>query len=109
MLSAWPVGIGKPGEETPTGEYIAKDKIPNPPWMKVGQEPIPFGDTRNPLGARWIGWYQDGIKTSYGFHGTTDPESVGRPSSDGCVRLLDADVELLFEILPEGATILVLR
>lgn len=105
VAAAWPVGIGRPGEETPPGSYTVRNKLENPPWMKEGQEPIPFGDARNPLGTRWIGWDRDGGKTSFGFHGTWDPESVGRPASDGCVRLLNEDVEELFRILPEGAPI----
>jgi hypothetical protein len=108
VAAAWPIGIGRPGEETPAGSFTAKNKLENPPWMKEGQEPIPFGDLRNPLGTRWIGWCREGAKTSYGFHGTWDPESIGRASSDGCVRLLNEDVEELFQILPEGAAIEVL-
>ncbi len=107
VAAAWPVGVGRAGEETPTGEFHAGDKLENPPWMKTGQPMVPFGDPANPLGTRWIGWFQGGAKTSYGFHGTTDPESIGQPSSDGCVRLHNADVEELFRILPEGASILV--
>lgn len=105
VAGSWPVGIGRAGNETPPGDYVVKDKIENPPWMKVGQEPIPFGDPRNPLGTRWIGWAQDGRPTSYGFHGTQEPDSIGKPSSDGCVRFLNADIEILFRILPEGAPI----
>ncbi len=105
VAAAWPVGIGRPGEETPAGSYTVRNKLENPPWMKEGQEPIPYGDPRNPLGTRWIGWSRDGAKTSYGFHGTWAPESVGQASSDGCVRLLNEDVEELFQILPEGGPI----
>lgn len=105
VAAAWPVGIGRPGEETPPGDYTVKDKIENPPWMKVGQEAIPYGDPRNPLGSRWLGWAQDGHKTSYGFHGTTQPESIGKAESDGCVRFRNEDVQVLFQILPEGAPI----
>jgi hypothetical protein len=107
VAGSWPVGIGRPGQETPPGSYVAREKTENPPWLKVGQEPIPFGDPRNPLGTRWIGWFRDGVKTSYGFHGTKEPESVGTACSDGCVRFRNDDVEVLFEILPEGAPILV--
>lgn len=103
VAAAWPVGIGRSGEETPVGDYTVRNKLENPPWMKEGQEPIPFGDPRNPLGTRWIGWSKDGAKTSYGFHGTWEPESIGHAASDGCVRLLNGDVEELFQILPEGA------
>lgn len=105
VAAAWPVGIGRPGEETPPGEYTAIEKTEKPSWMKVGQEPIPFGDPRNPLGTRWIGWARGGAKTTYGFHGTKEPESIGREASDGCVRFHNEDVEELFQILPEGAPI----
>ncbi len=105
VAGSWPVGIGRPGEETPIGMFVAREKTENPPWMKIGQEPIPFGDPRNPLGSRWIAWWKDGVKTSYGFHGTREPESIGRPASDGCVRFRNEDVEVLFDILPEGAPI----
>ncbi len=105
VAAAWPVGIGRPGEETPPGDYTVRNKLENPPWMKEGQDPIPFGDPRNPLGTRWIGWSRGDTRTSYGFHGTWQPESIGQPASDGCVRFLNADVEELFQILPEGAPI----
>lgn len=109
VAGSWPVCIGRPGEETPPGDYRVKNKIENPPWMKVGQEAIPYGDPRNPLGTRWIGWEQDGRQTSYGFHGTTDPSSIGTAGSDGCVRLRNEDVEVLFKVLPEGAQIRVVE
>ena len=93
VAAAWPVGIGRPGEDTPPGHYTVRNKLEDPPWMKEGQEPIPFGDPRNPLGTRWIGWSRDGVKTSYGFHGTQEPDSIGQASSDGCIRLRNEDVE----------------
>lgn len=105
VAAAWPVGIGRPGEDTPPGEYTLRNKLENPPWMKEGQEPIPFGDPRNPLGTRWMGWSQGGGRTSYGFHGTWDPASIGQAASDGCIRFANGDVEELFQILPEGAPI----
>lgn len=105
VVAAWPVGVGRPGEDTPPGDYTVRNKLENPPWMKEGQEPIPFGDPRNPLGTRWMGWARDGAKTSYGFHGTWEPESIGQAASDGCIRLMNADAEELFQILPEGAAI----
>lgn len=105
VAAAWPVGIGRPGEETPPGDYTVRNKLENPPWMKDGQEPIPFGDPRNPLGTRWMGWSRDGAKTSYGFHGTWEPDSIGQAASDGCIRFTNEHVEELFQILPEGAQI----
>jgi len=107
VAGSWPVGIGRPGEETPPGEYTVGDKSENPAWSRIGKPIIPFGDPRNPLGTRWMGWFRDGFKTSYGFHGTSEPESVGQASSDGCIRLLRDDVERMFDILPIGARVIV--
>ena len=42
VAGSWPVGIGKEGEETPPGEYVAKDKIPEPAWLGFREE-----ETRN--------------------------------------------------------------
>ncbi|MSR63648.1 MAG: hypothetical protein EXS08_14520 [Planctomycetes bacterium] len=105
VAAAWPVAIGRPGEDTPPGDYSVRNKLENPPWMKEGQEPIPFGDPRNPLGTRWIGWSKEGAKTPYGFHGTWEPASIGKAASDGCIRFRNEDVEQLFQVLPEGAPI----
>jgi L,D-transpeptidase catalytic domain/LysM domain len=108
VVAAWEVGIGKPGHETKPGTYTVGDKQKNPMWFPEGRPPVPFGDPENPLGTRWIAWLKpDGTKSGLGFHGTNEPGSTGQAVSDGCVRMQDQDVEALFEILPQGATIVV--
>jgi len=54
-----------------------------------------------------MGFWQGGGPTGYGIHGTIEPESVGKAVSDGCIRLTNADVEALFELVPEGASVAV--
>ena len=106
VAAAWPVGVGKPGSETPPGDYTVGDKSNRPMWFPPGQAPVPFGDPKNPLGTRWIEWVsQGGTKLHLGFHGTRDPESIGQDESQGCVRMLNRHVEELYEILPVGAAI----
>lgn len=107
VARSYEAGIGRDGQETRTGVFVAGSKQENPTWFPKGREPIPFGDPRNPLGTRWIPWKAGEDVTSYGFHGTNDPTSVGQAASDGCIRLRNADVEELFELLPEGARIVV--
>ncbi len=107
VVGAWPIGVGKPGSETPAGRYRVGEKSEHPTWFRPGQQPVPAGDARNPLGTRWIAWLSaDGEKTHLGFHGTRDPESIGLDESEGCVRMLNRDVEELYEILPKGTEIL---
>jgi hypothetical protein len=108
VVAAWEIGTGKPGSETPTGEFVAGEKTKDPPWFRPGHAPVPFGDPENPLGTRWIAWQKaDGTNTSLGFHGTKDPSSIGEDQSQGCVRMRQAAIEELFEILPKGAVITV--
>jgi hypothetical protein len=107
IVQAWEIGIGKEGHETPIGEYAVGDKQEEPSWMPIGGPSLPYGHQDNPLGTRWIAWYQNGSKTSFGFHGTWDEAGVGERVSLGCVRMRNADVEKLFEILPRDARVVV--
>ncbi len=108
VVAAWEVGVGKPGTETPPGEYVVGEKTKDPPWFRPGHAPVPFGDPENPLGSRWIAWQKaDGTNTGLGFHGTKEPNSIGEDQSQGCVRMRQPAVEELFEILPKGAKITV--
>ena len=59
--------------------------------------PIPPGDPRNELGTRWIGF--EPTNGSYGIHGTIAPESIGKAVGNGCVRMLNEDVEELYDLV----------
>lgn len=43
----------------------------------------------------------------YGIHGTIVPSSIGTPVSLGCMRMLNSDVERLYDNLPSGKRIAV--
>ena len=90
------------------GVYEVGELQENPMWFPIGQPPVPYGDPRNPLGTRWIGWVPvQGGKSGLGFHGTNEPATIGAAGSDGCVRLRNEDVEQLYKILPRGCRIIV--
>ena len=74
-------------------------------WFRQGEDPVPFGDPENPLGTRWIAWKGS---NGLGFHGTWESEKIGQAASDGCIRMRNEDVEMLFEVLPRGSRIVVL-
>lgn len=106
VAAAWEVGVGKPGSETRAGEYRVGEKREEPMWFPAGRAPVPYGDPENPLGTRWISLtHTDGSTTGLGFHGTNDPSSIGKDLSQGCVRMRNEEVEVLFEILPKGASV----
>jgi len=66
------------------------------------------GGTRNPLGARALYLWQGNKDTLYRIHGTSEPWTIGRSVSSGCIRMLDQDVIDLYERVPVGAKVIVL-
>lgn len=66
------------------------------------------GGPRNPLGARALYLYKGNRDTMYRIHGTTEPWSIGRSVSNGCIRMINAHVIDLFERVPVGARVVVI-
>lgn len=62
----------------------------------------------NPLGARALYLFQNGVDTLYRIHGACEPEYLGKAVSSGCIRLLDQDAIDLHRRAPHGATVRVL-
>lgn len=105
MLSAYKVGLGR-DNKTPLGLFVIESKLENPTWnsRKLGKILEP-GDPENVLGTRWLGFKNSPQFQGYGLHGTEEPASIGKNMSDGCIRLLNEDVEELFEIVSRGTTV----
>ena len=114
-IKSFAVGLGEHGS-TPTGAFVVKpkSKLVNPKWVnpRTGEK-FDADDPQNPIGERWIGL--DGtdktteLLSGYGIHGTVEPASIGSEKSMGCVRLVDRDVELVYELLFEGASTVEIR
>ena len=85
---------------TPVGEFKIADKLVHPTWFKTGAI-LPPGSPENALGTRWMGF----DKPSYGIHGTIEPKSIGTQASEGCIRMLNEDVEELYSIVPVGTKV----
>ena len=94
------VGTGQFGQ-TPKGTFQIINRIAQPPWTAPDGRIIPYGDTNNVLGTHWLSIDVPG----YGIHGTWEPETIGHASSAGCVRLLNVDVEELYQLLPVGTPV----
>ena len=111
VVASLPVGLGEAGG-TPLGRFRVRagSKLLNPEWTHpVNGQRFEADDPANPIGEHWLGL--EGIEESnskfagYGIHGTIDNDSIGHDRSLGCVRLLAADVALVWESLADGAEI----
>lgn len=100
IFKTYRISTGK-DSSTPVGKFKIMNKIIDPSWYPPTGGVIPPGDSRNVLGSRWMGL----SSPSYGIHGTTDPESIGKSVTEGCVRMKNSDVEELYSIVPEGTEV----
>ncbi|MCA9293480.1 MAG: L,D-transpeptidase family protein [Phycisphaerales bacterium] len=108
-LRSYDVGLGEYGS-TPVGLWVVADsKVVDPGWTNPRTyKTYAPSDPENPIGDRWIGLKGADERTkdlpSYGIHGTIEPESIGREASMGCVRMREADVEVVYELLMPGVS-----
>lgn len=110
----YPVGVGREGF-TWSGENVVSRKAEWPDWrppkrmiereFRQGKIIPAFvaGGPNNPLGARalYIG------NTEFRIHGTTQPWSIGRAVSSGCIRMLNEHVIELYDRVAIGARVVV--
>lgn len=86
--ASFPIASGRPSTPSPMGEWrvTAKSYRPNDAfgtrWLRLS---VPWG--------------------GYGVHGTNAPWSIGRVVSLGCIRMYNADVELIYPWVPLGTAI----
>ena len=101
MLKTYRVSTGK-NSSTPVGTFKITIKVMNPVWYTAGAV-VPPESSKNILGSRWMGISKQG----YGIHGTTEPQSIGKSVTAGCVRMKNSDVEELYSIVPEGTEVVI--
>jgi len=135
LLQRYPVstaanGVGeKPGSYcTPRGKHIIRAKIgASQPLNTVFVGRRPTGEIYTPeLGAQYPGrdwmltrilWLSgrevgfnrlgacDTMRRYIYIHGTPDSTKLGQPGSKGCVRMHNADLVQLFDLVPVGAEV----
>lgn len=111
MPQSYPIGAGRLGKTTPTGQTRVIRKRANPTWFPTTEArldnpelpvAVPPGP-HNPLGryALYLDW------PTYAIHGTNNADGVGRRISRGCIRLYAAHIEHLFFQVPIGTGVTV--
>ncbi len=101
FFKRYTVGTGEYGK-TPIGEFKVTNKMVHPVWY-AEDGVYPYGHPKNILGTRWIGLDRRG----YGIHGTTEPDSIGKHETAGCVRMLNEEVEELYDLIIPGTPVII--
>ncbi|MCU7948016.1 MAG: L,D-transpeptidase family protein [Candidatus Thiodiazotropha sp. (ex Cardiolucina cf. quadrata)] len=117
VVITYPIGIGREGWSTPTGETRVIGKKKDPSWTvpeSILQEheddgnplpPVVLPGPDNPLGNRAIYLGMNG----YLLHGTNKPYGVGMRVSHGCIRLYPENVERFFEEVEVGVPVRIIN
>ena len=113
MVASFICGVGT-NDSTPVGTFKVRagSKLIDPEWSnpRTGEK-FKSNDPKNPIGERWIGLQgttpETAKFTGYGIHGTVEPQSIGKQMSMGCVRLGDAEVQVVYELIGESSTIVI--
>lgn len=96
VKASYPVAVGKPGWETPTGEFSVLDKALNPVWENPWTGEVIQPGPDSPLGPAII-VFQLNEEGMYAFHGTSNEELIGQAVSHGCVRMRNEDILAMYE------------
>lgn len=113
LVRTFPIGIGDEGNDTPVGSFKIIEKIVKPAWHVPASikkerpelpDVIPPGPD-NPLGSHALRLSLG----SYLIHGTNRPWAVGRKVTHGCIRLYPEDIPKLFQIVPNGTRVTIVR
>ncbi len=112
------VAVGK-AELVYRGEAVVGRKVEWPSWKPtpemIERNPAAYekyadgmpGGPKNPLGARALYLFHGNIDTAIRIHGTTEPNSIGRSVSNGCLRMVNDHVIDLYNRVALGTPVTV--
>lgn len=111
LVAFYPASVGSTEKPAPTGTFQVRRIARDPTWhydpkfqfkgVKTNRDVTIAPGPNNPVGVVWI----EITKESYGIHGTSHPETIGKTGSHGCVRLTNWDALDLAGRVRKGTTV----
>ena len=93
----------------PEADFAISTRLRHPDWYAPDGRIFRYGDAGNQLGDYFLKLASVGNPDKplrgFGIHGTGDDATVGRNWSNGCVRMHNRDVELLYYLVPSGTPV----
>jgi lipoprotein-anchoring transpeptidase ErfK/SrfK len=101
-------GIAKVGRKVEWPDWTPPAAmIKRKPELAEWRNGMPGGEG-NPLGSRAIYLFTKRGDTGFRIHGTIEPQSIGTAASSGCIRMLNEEVEELYDAVKVGTKVIVL-
>lgn len=99
--------------KTPRGVHKVRGKQKDPVWTRPNWAfveeglPIPSSTHESRFDPYTLGPYKLDIGDGYMVHGTIWKRRMGLPVTHGCIRLLDEDLEVVYNTLPIGSKVII--
>lgn len=103
VLKTYPVSVGLPGHDTPTGDFTVQRAEWNPWWRPPAREWAKDDKVTPPGPNNPMGRVKLFFAPYYYLHGTPHERDLGTPASHGCVRMRNTDVIELATLLHRRA------
>ncbi len=104
LVGSYTVAVGKPGWETPTGDYSVMHMAIDPIWENPWTGELIYPGPTNPMGRAVIVFHTVG-DDMIAFHGTPDEGLLGQAVSHGCVRMRNEDILVMYDIVRRGTRV----
>jgi lipoprotein-anchoring transpeptidase ErfK/SrfK len=111
VVAFYPASVGSSEKPAPSGTYHIGRVVKDPTYhydpkfqfkgVRTDKELTIASGPNNPVGLVWI----DLNKPTYGIHGTSHPETIGKTGSHGCVRLTNWDALDLAKRVRKGTPV----
>ncbi|HET7276178.1 MAG TPA: L,D-transpeptidase [Longimicrobiaceae bacterium] len=89
LVRSYPVAVGMPGHDTPTGSFTITHAQWNPWWRPPAREWAKNEKDTPPGPNNPMGRVKLFFAPYYFIHGSPEEASIGTPASHGCVRMLN--------------------
>lgn len=114
LLAAFPITPGSSEHPALPGELKVTGAVPWP-WYRYDEGVLQRGERtetfynyapgpNSPVGVLWAGLNRPGV----GIHGTSNPETIGRAGSHGCIRLSNWDAAAFYTLVNKGTPVTIL-
>lgn len=98
LIRAYPITLNK--EDSPRGLRELGIVSPGPSYMRKKTELELYPGPNSPVGIVWCP-----LGNGFGIHGTNNPDTIGRATSSGCIRLANWDIVRLAGLVRKGTQV----
>lgn len=100
LIRSYPITLNQ--EDSPRGQRKIGSVTPGPTYMRKKTRLDLLPGPNSPVGIVWCP-----LGNGFGIHGTSNPDSIGRSVSSGCVRLANWDAVRFARLVRKGTPVFI--